>query len=183
MIKWTQILCNYSCLLLLVACSQQVSIEEVVVEEELAEELFVKTKDEYSSFVQQIIGNDSIGFRGVLPSMTMSEVRGIETAQHEETDSLIVRFVIDDGIENNAELEYYFNNDSVFSKMEMTIFCTREGARDSLYDDYLRYNKENKDFRMLVDGYNFQVDTLDVHVTREGTVEFPNILIQLSTIQ
>ena len=183
MIKWSQILCNYLCLLLLVACSQQVSIEEVVVEEELDEELFVKTKDEYSSFVQQIIGNDSIGFRGVLPSMTMSEVRGIETAKHEETDSLIVRFVIDDGIENNAELEYYFNNDSVFSKMEMTIFCTRVGARDSLYDDYLRYNKENKDIELLEEGYSVQVDTLRAQVSKEGTKEYPNIFIELKSIQ
>lgn len=182
MLKWIQILCYYSCLLLLVACSHHVSIEEVAVEEELAEELFVKTKDEYSSFVQQIIGNDSIGFRGVLPSMTMSEVRGIETAQHEETDSLIVRFVIDDGIENNAELEYYFNDDSVFSKMEMTIFCTRVEARDSLYEDYFRYNKENKDVELLEEGYRIQVDTLNAQVSKEGTEAYPNIFMQLKIV-
>ena len=161
------------------SCSSEVTIEEVAVEEEIAEDLFVKLKKDYSSFVQAIIGDDSIGFRSVLPSMSMSEIRGVESATHEETDSLIVRFIIEEGIEQNAELEYFFNEDSIFNHLEMTIYNSTIEQRDSLYNDLNMYLNTNFTIHENEGGFNYSVDSMLVNVKKDGTEDFPNVFIHV----
>lgn len=149
---------------------------------EVVEDLFLKDIEEYPSFVQAIISCDTIGFRGVTSTITMSEVRGVETAVHEETDSLIVRFTIEDGIENNAELEYYFNPDSTFKYLEMTVFCTEKDTRDSVLSSLEQYYSARENLKPLESGFEFRKDNIQILVKKDGTDEFPNLLIAVSPI-
>lgn len=181
MFKFIQILCYSLPVMFFTACNTSSSISEIEITElEEPQELFVKTKEEYSNFLQAIVGTDSIGFRGVLPSMSMNEIRGVETATHEETDSLIVRFMIEDGIEQNAELEYYFRTDSIFDHIEVTVYNSSTAQRDSLFTDLYVYLTSNFKTNFLVDSFTYEVDSLSVLLKKGGTSEFPNIFVEVS---
>lgn len=149
---------------------------------EVVDDLFRKDIEEYSSFVQAIISCDTIGFRGVTSSITMSEVRGVELAEHEETDSLIVRFTIEDGLENNAELEYYFNPDSTFKYLEMSVFCTEISTRDSVLSSLSEYYSARGKIEKRKNGFELTKEDIRLLVKKEGTNEFPNLLISVKPI-
>ena len=166
-----------SCVLSMMACS---TADKPDKNTEVAEEkpLFRKSLHEYSPFFQNIIGRDSSDFRGIKLGMSMGEVRAIEKAHHEETDSLTVRYDFEDGIDKNVEIEYRFSDDSLLQQMDMTIYFAEEAARDSLFDDLRVYFSEREHTKGVAANFYWEGQQAKVIVEKGGIPQFPEIAIR-----
>lgn len=143
-----------------------------------SEPLFRKPLNEYPPFFQHIIGKDSGDFRGVVLGMSMAEVRAIEKAHHEETDSLTVRYDFEDGIDKNVEIEYRFSHDSLLRQMDMTIYFAEASLRDSLFDDLQNYYSEREKIKGVASNFYWEGSQAKVFVEKGGIPQFPEIAIR-----
>lgn len=161
----------------MMACS---SVENLEYVEETSEDkpLFRKSLSDYPPFFQNIIGKDSGDFRGVALGMTMAEVRAIENAHHEETDSLTVRYDFEDGIDRNVEVTYQFTQDSLLNQLDMTIFFAKTGARDSLFNDLRTYYKDREKVQGVDANFYWEAQHAKVIIEKGGVPQFPEIVIR-----
>ncbi len=164
-------------LLSIMACSS-VDTSEHATETIDHQSLFRKPLTDYPLFFQHIIGKDVGDFRGVVIGMPMAEVRAIENAHHEETDSLTVRYDFEDGIDKNVEIEYRFSQDSLLQQMDMTIYFAEATARDSVFDDLRKYYSEREKIEGVVSNFYWKGRQSKVIVEKGGIPEFPEIAIR-----
>ena len=155
------------------------SVDQPMVHEGASSEQtpFRKPLKDYSPFFQKIIGKEGSPFRGITMGMKMSEVRAVEEAHHEETDSLTVRYDFEDGIANNVEVEYLFSQDSVLESMDLTVFCARSNFRDSLFADLKNYISQREKIVGNDSLFNWKFEGGRVEVKKGGIPEFPEITI------
>lgn len=149
--------------------------QENQTDEPQEEVLFLLSFEDYSPFFQQLVGRDSLGFRGSHLGDTYSDVRATEVARFEELDSLTARFELEDGIVNNAEIEYQFSEDSILTAIEMNIFCSRQGCRDSLFDALMLYYGGIYSFQQTDSQFEWEDKGAVFQIKKEGVPEYPNI--------
>ncbi len=164
-------------LLSIMACSS-VDTSDHAIESVDNMPLFRKALSEYTPFFQKVIGKDTGDFRGVMRGMSMAQVRAIEEAHHEETDSLTVRYDFEDGIDKNVEIEYVFTKDSLLLQMDMTIYFAKVSARDTVFEDLRKYYSEREKIVGVASNFYWEGHQSKVIVEKGGIPDFPEIAIR-----
>jgi len=145
------------------SCSTKLEVNEEV-RESVAPEIAIMEP----TFIDSLVGNGGV-IRGVEFGMSIDEVRGVETAQHDETSLdengvRMVRFVEDFSISRSMDVEYYFSLINKLDKIVLVVYCDSNKRQGEVYLGLSNEVKKMSEFdsRLMKvgDEHNFNVELL-----------------------
>lgn len=143
--------------------------------------LYSKTFDEYSHQLQQILGKDTVPVRGVYPGMSFAEVRGVEKAGHDETAEGYMRYIINFGLQENVDIEYFFSEDSILTDLHITSYHADSVSRENLLNEMVYYfdhcveKHEEEDQK-----YVWELPNYHIRLFKTGNNRNPNLQLRIS---
>ena len=109
------------------------------------DDLIVSNEQEVSiiepTFIDTLVGEGGL-IRGIDFGLSVEEVRGIETARHDETDLdtngiLMVRYVEEYSMVKSADVEYYFSTSNKLNQIIFVVYCEHKQQQEYVFTNLL----------------------------------------------
>ncbi len=146
---------------LLVSCSTKIEEKEELNNLELEKITRIEP-----TIIDTLIGGGGV-IRGVDFGLSVEEVRGIETARHDETvlsenGAQMVRFVTEFTLTKSMDVEYYFTRKNELDKIILVVYCESEKQQKFVFVNLLAKMQFLPDIHSSVlkggDEHNFNVE-------------------------
>lgn len=155
--------------------------EQDTTNDTISVDLYSKTFDDYSLHLQQILGKDTVPVRGVYPGMSFAEVRGVEEASHDETAKGYMRYIINFGLQENVDIEYYFSEDSTLTELYITSYHADSLSREKLLNEMVYYFDHSVEEHKKKDKeYIWEMPDYRIKLFKTGNKRNPNLQLRIS---
>lgn len=117
-------------------------------------------------FIDSLVGNGGV-IRGINFGMSIEEIRGIETARHDETSLdtngvQMVRFVEEFTMTKSMDVEYYFSAKNKLNEIVLIVYCGDTVEQNQVYIGLeKRIDQKNNlmfNIQQVGDEHNFNVE-------------------------